>query len=76
MAINSDAGTINQIPVELKRSGNTNAPTIKNTNVLRKEISAEIFPFENAVNIAEAKIFTPVNTKHIENHLKPSRAIL
>ena len=54
-------GTDNQIPSEPIIRGNMIKLAIKNTKVRKNEMIAEILPFENAVNILEAKILTPVN---------------
>ena len=59
---NSAMGTAAQIPSVPKRCGSIfkMAMIIK---VLKNDRKAEIFPFENAVNSAETKIFIPTIRK-------------
>jgi|GEM_PF-5250293 len=47
----------------------------KNPKVRRKEISADVFPSENAVNIDEANILKPVKRKVMANLAQPSFTI-
>ena len=45
------------------------------TNVRTNEMTADIFPFENAVNIEDEKILIPANIQLIENKKNPVLAI-
>lgn len=59
--MNSAIGTASQMPSTPIISGRSNKAATKNTKVLKKDSKADIFPFEKAVNILDAKILTPVN---------------
>ena len=50
-------------------------PTVSRPNVRKKERTADTFPFDKAVNIAEAKLFKPQNRKLYEKIVKPFVAI-
>lgn len=54
-ATSTDAHT----PSTSKNIGRTSTTVTWNSNVLRKDISAETSPFESAVNIDEPKMFIP-----------------
>lgn len=55
--------------------GNTIRPIVINPNVRRNERIADIFPLDNAVNIAEEKMFNPLNKKLKANNANPFWAI-
>lgn len=57
----SAKGTTIQMPTTPKNNGNIIILGIKKPKERIKEISADIFPLENAVNIAEEKILNPSN---------------
>ena len=61
----------NHIPLTPKNSGKINTATICNTNVLKKDIVAEVKPSFNAVKNPEVKMANPINKKHNENSLNP-----
>ena len=73
--VNSAKGTTNQTPFTPKIFGNILMPTAKNINVLSKEIKADTFPFENAVNIPDENILIPSTKNPIENNKNPLWAI-
>ena len=50
-------------------------PTASRPNVRKKERTADTFPFDKAVNIAEVKLFNPQNKKLYEKIAKPFAAI-
>ena len=52
-----------QIPSAPKNTGNTSTAIISNTNVLPKEINAEVNPSFKAVKKAEAKMLKPEKRK-------------
>lgn len=56
---NSAAGTASQIPFTPMNFGRSKIFATIIPNVRTKEMIAEIFPLENAVNIEEAKILIP-----------------
>ena len=58
---NSAAGTASHMPVTPIMTGRSRMFSTRSTNVRIKEIIAEVFPSENAVNMEEAKILTPAN---------------
>ena len=63
-------GMANHTPVTSKNLGKTKRKIKINPNVRKKEIAAETFPFDNAVNKAEAKMLQPENrnpNEKIEN---------
>lgn len=55
-------------------SGKNMSPAAKNPKVLKKDMVADIFPLEKAVNRAEANMFTPDNRKHMLYRKNPSMA--
>ena len=61
--INSADGTASQSPLIPRRTGRKRIARISAIKVLRKEMDAEIRPFDNAVNSADAKILIPANKK-------------
>mgnify|MGYP007128679856 CR=1 FL=1 len=67
----SAAGTASHTPVTPMIRGNNMRKAVINPNVRKKEIRADIFPFESAVNRAEAKILHPENRKLYEKREKP-----
>lgn len=69
-------GTDSQIPLYPIICGKSKIDNTRKTKVLNIEINAEILPFENAVNNADAKILNPVKAKLIANNINPSFAIL
>ena len=64
-------GTASHTPVTPKRFGNISSSTVIKPKVRRKDKIAEIFPFDNAVNAAEVKIFCPQNRKLKEKSKNP-----
>ena len=50
-------------------------PPASRPNVRKKERTADTFPFDNAVNIADVKLFKPQNRKLYEKIVKPFAAI-
>ena len=66
--VNSAKGTTSQTPFTPKIFGNILMPTAKNINVLSKEIKADTFPFEKAVNIPDENILIPSTKNPIENN--------
>ena len=50
-------------------------PPASSPNVRKKERTADTFPSDNAVNIAEVKLFKPQNKKLYEKIVKPFAAI-
>ena len=72
MSVKSSAnGTANHTPVTSKNLGNTKRDTVINPNVRRKDMVADAFPFDNAVNKADEKILHPENRKLNEKMLNP-----
>ena len=62
--VNSSAiGTASHTPVTPKILGRVSNSTGINPNVRRNDKIADNVPLDNAVNIAEAKIFNPQNRK-------------
>lgn len=59
----SATGIADHTPFTCQNSGNTKRKTIINPNVRRKDITADIFPLDSAVNKAEEKILYPENKK-------------
>ncbi len=55
--------------------GSNRMPPVSRPNVRKKERTADTFPFDNAVNIAEVKLFKPQNRKLYEKIAKPFAAI-
>ena len=66
-AINSANTTDNQIPSTSKKRGNMSTAPTWNTNVLKKEIIAEISPLFSAVKNDEPKMLKPLNKKESTN---------
>ena len=62
------------MPSSPSARGRARRQTKRNTKVRKKEIMADTRPSEKAVNIAEAKIFTPVTRKLRLNRVKPCLA--
>ena len=54
-------GTASHTPVTPKRLGRVSNSTVINPNVRKNDRIADSFPFDNAVNTAEVKIFNPQN---------------
>ena len=54
-----------------KNSGRIRTATVWKTNVLKKDISAEVNPSLSAVKNPEVKIANPINKKHSANNLNP-----
>ena len=73
---NSAIGIANHTPVTCKNPGRTKRETVINPNVRIKDIIADTFPLDNAVNKAETKILHPENRKLNEKIVKPSFVIL
>ncbi len=67
----SAIGTANHTPFVPQISGSVKRHVVTKPNVLRKESTVDIFPFDKAVNIEDANIFNPQNKKLQENILKP-----
>lgn len=63
--------TDSHIPSISIKIGRSRIEAAKNPNVLKNEISAEIKPFENAVNIDEANILNPAIRKFNANKCHP-----
>lgn len=68
-------GIANHTPVTSKNLGSIKRKAVINPNVRKKEIIADTFPFDNAVNIADVKLFKPQNRKLYEKIVKPFAAI-
>ena len=68
----SAKGTDNQIPFMPIILGNTKTNITIKKSVLKNEINAEIFPFDKAVNIPDAKIFIPCGLNEIPNKRSPT----
>ena len=74
-AIPSAMGTANHTPVIPQRADSSGIPPAVSPKVRRKDKNAETFPFDNAVNIADVKIFRPQNRKLQEKIRSPFAAI-
>ena len=59
------------MPVTFKNFGKAKRKIVINPNVRRKDIVADAFPLDNAVNKAEAKILHPENKKPNEKMENP-----
>ena len=59
------------MPVTLGKTGKTSNPTLIKPSVHKKDMIADIFPFDKAINIAEPKILNPQNKKLNENIENP-----
>ena len=57
----SEIGTASHTPITPKMLGNVSNSTVINPKVRRNERMADSFPFDNAVNVAEVKIFSPLS---------------
>ena len=71
----SAKGTASHIPFTLNTIGRKNIPITIKTNVLIKEITADIFPLDNAVNSDEENILYPAKIYPIANNENPFLAI-
>ena len=71
----SAIGTESQMPTLPMSCGRMRMLADKIRKVRRKEIMADVFPSENEVNIAEAKILKPVNRNETEKRYQPLLAI-
>ena len=65
-ANNSATGTATQIPIIPKSCGKTIKEIRVKTKVLHIDSIAETLPFENAVNIDEIKILSPIKRYAME----------
>lgn len=72
---NSATGTVSQIPFTSITNGSRNMDSNRKTNVRRKEMIAETFPLESAVNIPEEKILVPTKRKLVANSLNPDEVM-
>lgn len=61
MVIHSAIGTASQMPFTPIKYGRMSIFAVIKTNVRTNEMTADIFPSENAVNMEEANIFMPAN---------------
>ena len=68
-------GIANHTPVTSQNWGSIKIKAVINPNVRKKDIIADTFPFDNAVNIADVKLFKPQNRKLYEKIVKPFAAI-
>ena len=75
MVISSAVGTASHTPVTPKTLGNVKSSTVISPNVRRNDKIADSFPFDNAVNAAEVKMFSPQNKKLKGKIKNPFRAI-
>ena len=55
----SDSGADNHTPLVPRNKGRTSKNPSVSAKVLKKEIIAEIFPFDRAVKKTETKMFIP-----------------
>ena len=69
IARNSANGTDNHTPFTPKTNGNVKTEITTKTKVLKNDITAEILPFEKAVNNEELNKFNPMNKNAKENNL-------
>jgi hypothetical protein len=67
----SASGTASHTPVTFKNFGNAKRNTVINPNVRRKDMVADAFPLDNAVNKADEKILHPENKKLKEKIKNP-----
>ena len=67
----SASGTASHTPVTSKNLGNAKRNTVINPNVRRKDMVADAFPLDNAVNKADEKILHPENRKLNEKMINP-----
>lgn len=70
----SAAGIAAHTPATPRNRGSTSRKTVISPNVRKKDMAAETFPFDSAVNRAEAKILHPENRKLNEKIENPSFA--
>ena len=75
MVLSSAIGTASHTPVTPKRFGNVSNSTVISPKVRRNDKIADSFPFDNAVNMAEVKMFNPQNRKLKGKIKNPFRAI-
>ncbi len=75
MVISSAIGTASHTPVTPQIFGNVSNSTVISPKVRRNDKTADSFPFDNAVNVAEVKIFNPQNRKLKGKIKNPFRAI-
>ena len=73
-ARNSAAGDASHTPVIPKKRGRIRIAPVNNTKVRRKDKNADTFPLDKAVNIADTKIFSPLNKKLKEKIFIPPAA--
>ena len=71
----SAAGTASHTPAIPQIRGSNRMPPASRPNVRKKERIADTFPFDNAVNIADVKLFKPQNRKLYEKMVKPFAAL-
>ena len=69
--ISSAKGIASQSPSSSKRAVIRKIPSKIKTKVREKEMKADVFPSERAVNIPEAKILIPENRNEKENRAMP-----
>ena len=67
--------TASHTPTTPINSGRMSSSTSISPNVRRKDNTADSFPFDNAVNTAEVKIFSPQNRKLNGKNQNPVLAI-
>lgn len=76
ISVSSSAiGIASHTPITFKNFGRTKSEVVISPNVRKKDIAADTFPFDSAVNIAEVKILPPENRKLNEKTVKPFLAI-
>ena len=75
MVISSAVGTASHTPITPKTLGNVSSSTVISPKVRRNDKIADSFPFDNAVNAAEVKIFSSQNKKLKGKIKNPFRAI-
>ena len=73
--ISSAIGTASHTPVTPKTFGNVSNSTVISPKVRKNDKIADSFPFDNAVNVAEVKMFSPQNKKLKGKIKNPFRAI-
>lgn len=64
-------GTTSHTPFTPRYFGSISIPIMKNMNVLSNDSVADIFPFENAVNIPDENMLIPATSIEIENIINP-----
>ena len=67
-------GTESHTPSVLRNTGSRMIHPARKAKVLRKDIMAEVFPSERAVNKDEAKMLIPANIKLMEKRRNPCDA--